>query len=203
MSSPAPEAWLPRGRGLPRPRRSGGPPVLIRVSTTAQARCPRAGASVIAAEHARLSESRVLHPGRTQKVRQHHPPQGWWLLGEGRQHLAIVHKWKSVGAGSPHSYSFKRYHVRRATLAHIVSSASCNSITCSATSADNAEEALSPLDVTPAFSSTGLHAYFSLPPVRACHMHGVEPYMVHGGHFTLSMVSPRIVCVVKLSSFLG
>lgn len=29
------------------------------------------------------------------------------LLGDGHQHLAIWCKWKSLGAGSPHSYSFK------------------------------------------------------------------------------------------------
>lgn len=59
--------------------------------------------------------------------------------------------------------------------------ASCNSIACGATSADNGE-ALNPLGITPALSSTGRHTCFSLPPVCACHMHDIEPHMVHGGH---------------------
>lgn len=31
---------------------------------------------------------------------QHHLPQGWWILREGHQYLAIGHKWKSLEAGS-------------------------------------------------------------------------------------------------------
>lgn len=68
MSSPAPAAWLPRARGPLRPRPSGGRPAPTRAWRTAQARCPRAGASESAAARGRPSAPGALLPGRTRKV---------------------------------------------------------------------------------------------------------------------------------------
>lgn len=68
MSSPVPAVLAPKGKALHRLRASGGPPALTRASRTAPARCPRAGVLETAAEPGKLSASRELRPGKTQKV---------------------------------------------------------------------------------------------------------------------------------------
>lgn len=76
MSSPAPEVWLPRGRGPRRPSLCGGRPALTRAWRTVRARSRKAGASETAAAHGRPSGSRALRPGRTRKVGRAQRPQG-------------------------------------------------------------------------------------------------------------------------------